>query len=295
MVVQRYNLDRTTLSGNYANGGGRGGGRRWSWPGRRGWGCAGSAAARAALAGADRAAEALRHELAGGARTPRRREAHPGGQDRSRQPQVGGRDQPRAARRRGADDGAGDRGGAVRAEDRAARRGAHPRRGHERPERGRDDHRRHEGDRAADRHAAAGEPRAGDARRDRRRAAAHDHDRVVQLLQRLRPALHVVDGDAVRQGGRGPQELRGAAARQGRRGGPAGSGHARDRRPHRPGTAAEVRRRSRPDRDHRPAPGRDARHRRALQLDQAGAVAAGVAPPAVRLATRRSTRAGWRR
>ena len=27
MVVQRYNLDRTTLSGNYANGGGRGGGR----------------------------------------------------------------------------------------------------------------------------------------------------------------------------------------------------------------------------------------------------------------------------
>ena len=76
------------------------------------------------------------------------------------------------ARRRDADDGAGDRHGAVRAEARSAGRSAHPRRGHERSARRRDDHRRHQGDRAPDGDAAAREPGAGDARRDRGRSAA---------------------------------------------------------------------------------------------------------------------------
>ena len=108
------------------------------------------------------------------------------------------------------------------------------------------------------------------ARRDRRRSAADDHDRVVHLLQRLRPALHVVDGDALREGGRGPQELRGAAARQGRGREPPGCRHAGRQRADRPGAAAEVRRRARPERDHRAAAGRDARHRGAIQRQWRG-------------------------
>ena len=45
---------------------------------------------------------------------------------------------------------------------------------------------------------AARESRAGDTRRERRGAAARHYHRVVQFLQWLRSAIHLVDGDAVR-------------------------------------------------------------------------------------------------
>ena len=124
-------------------------------------GCAGAAAARAALAGAHRAAEALRHELAGGARPTRRGEADAGG----------ARPISTASSRAIADNLARLDAEAltmaqaiavapfapklvqlvearIRVEDMNA------------AARGRDDHRRHQGDRAADGGAAAGESRS---------------------------------------------------------------------------------------------------------------------------------------
>ena len=77
LVVTRYELDRATLSANYANGGGRGAAARAMrrrWPARHGWraacnaarlGCARDRAGdRAAVARAARTAEAFRPRLA---------------------------------------------------------------------------------------------------------------------------------------------------------------------------------------------------------------------------------------
>ncbi len=172
--------------------------------------------------------------------------------------------QPRPARCRDPDDGAGARGGAIRAQARAARRSAHPRRRHGLAASCRHPDRCHQGDCEALGRGAARQSRAGDARRERRRAAARHHDRVVQLLQRLRSAVHLVDGDALRQGGRGPEELRGAPARQGRRREPAGCRDAGDERTDCRRTAAQIRGCSGPRRDHRVAAGRDARRGREI-------------------------------
>ena len=154
MVVQRYNLDRTTLSGNYANGSGRGG--RGGRGGQRGGGAPAAApvaappppvplspARIARLKRFDTDWQAAVGKLDAAKLTPAAK-TDLDGLKSTIAANLG------AARRRGADDGAGDRRRAVRAEARPAGRSAHPRRGHERAARRRDDHRRHQGDRAAD-------------------------------------------------------------------------------------------------------------------------------------------------
>ena len=181
---------------------------------RRGWGGCGAAAG-AGVAGADRALEALRPELASRARPDRYEPADARGESR---PGPADRDddrQPGAARCGRPNDGAGRDRGAVCADPRQAGRSPDSRRGHERAACGGRSHRRDEGHRAVEGGSAARQRGAGAARGDRGRPAAHRHGRMVLLLQRLRPVVHLVDGWHLRQGRRGAQGLRGAAARQG--------------------------------------------------------------------------------
>ncbi len=152
MVVQRYTLDRHDAVGQLRQR--RRAGRPWrAWARRRCGRRAGTAAARCPLSPAPhRAAETIRHQLAG------RRSARIDAAKLTAAAKSRSRHAEESAIAANLaqldvetpDDGAGARGGAVRAEARAARRSAHPRRGHERAARRRHDHRRHEGNRQAD-------------------------------------------------------------------------------------------------------------------------------------------------
>ncbi len=157
-------------------------------------------------------ARALRRELAGCAQPPRFLAADGGGKVRSGEALSHDRRQHRAIGRRCENPRTGAGRGAVRTDDRAAGGSAHPRRGHECAAGRRGNYRGDEGDRPVDGRAPAGQCGPGSPRRDRGRTAARDHRRVVHVLQRLRPALHLVDGGSICEGRRGAEGLRVAAA-----------------------------------------------------------------------------------
>ena len=129
MVVQRYTLDRQTLSGNYANGAARGG--------RGGRGRGADAAAMPAPPplvpmSPARIARLKRFDTNWQAALARIDAAKLTGAARADLDTLKSsvERQPRTARCRDPDDEAGARGGAIRAQARAARRSAHPRRRH---------------------------------------------------------------------------------------------------------------------------------------------------------------------
>ena len=217
LVTLLYNTDRTTLNGDFDTG--RSGWTRWARRTRGGSGerrgCCGAASA-GALGEARRALETVRHGLAGGPRDARRVEAVGGGARGPRKPQdcrrggldaarfrcrgdrraraadavcdyphrsVGGAD---SSRRRGLSKGSRSADGCHATDRRDARA---PR---ERPGRG---VRPDEGDRNKG-SRCGGRP-------------SQQHDHLVQLLEQLRPCVHVVDGHAVPAVGCGTAGVRG--------------------------------------------------------------------------------------
>ena len=133
--------------------------------------------------------------------------------------------QPEAARRRHRDDRRSPAGVAIRAGAGAPERGAHPPGGHQFPGGRRGSVSVTKEIAATRAKVEAGLKGAGpDTIRvgrepaheggDRRRRSSQQHDDLVQLLQRLRPAVHVVDGHAVQAAGHGAAGLRRVPARQ---------------------------------------------------------------------------------
>ncbi len=223
LVVTRYNADRQTLNANYAGAGG------FNMPGGA---AAADAAAQAAPRGgaaarrcrsrrASRAPEALRPRLAGGTRQAPDRETVAGRASRdlaalktaiAAEPRRSSRRTTSSSRRwrrrcRSRRQLVALIEARIRVDDvDAAERGAHA-----------DGRQRTDLPRAMAappvKMNAATATRAAEATDD----AAHRDHRVVQLLQRLRPDVHVVDGDAVQAGRQGAAGLRGVPARARRR------------------------------------------------------------------------------
>ncbi len=116
-----------------------------------------------------------------------------------------------------------------------------------------------------------GRERPGGAGAGRRGPAPVEPQRVVHLLQRVRPALHLVERAALQESRRGAAGVRGGAAREdcGDRRGLAGGVRCRVHR-HRAGRPAQVPLGTRSQGAHRPSPGRDDRHRPAVPRARAG-------------------------
>ena len=180
------------------------------------------------------------------------------------------------------------------AEARRARRSAHPRAADERAEGRRDDgggrSRTIKAMRAALEANAATAPKLNKATAtraaDATASAPRGDHRVVQLLQRLRPAVHVVGGDAVQAARRGAAGLRDVPARQGRGGRRAGAAR---RRP----ACRRFSRRRRRSTPRCPTSRRSSRCRRTRLRDIVGAVqrrAAAAAAAADAAARRRRRR-----
>ena len=285
LVTQRYTLDRSTLNGNYDGGrSGRGGGRGQGGPGgpAGGRGAGTAAPATPARANANLAldqsrceAEAVRHELARGAQQARRRQADRSRAGRPRRTEDDHRRQPEATGSRHRDDRRGPAGGAIRAGAGAPERDAHQAAGRQFPGRRRAARQRDEGNRGdagkgrgrTQRHRSGHDSRRQGNRHeggDRCRRSSQQHHDLVQLLQRLRSAVHVVDGNAVqgdRHGAAGVLDVPARHRRCRRPPGPAGAGGDADPA----GRIDAAVRRSRPAGDHRAAAGRDDRGRPAVR------------------------------